>query len=243
MPLITDTQSSEVKSIFNMLGVPDYIWYPIMMEESGGNSGSNANNAKEDSRGLFQINVKAHPQWANVDLYDTKTNATYAATYFILPAYKAAVKKGITDPAAQAEYVWRYGIKPNWALVVKNGKDVSLKERAQEISGGVADPTVPGSSGGSTGGGTYVPAPGEPGSGSYIPPKYDASNNYGVSLDGSFDFGIGSILGVDMDRLFGNILFLLLGLLLLIAGIFIAFGGSSGIGGVISTAASLAGAA
>lgn len=38
------------------------------------------NTSGEDSRGLFQINVApgAHPQWANVNLFDPETNIKYA---------------------------------------------------------------------------------------------------------------------------------------------------------------------
>lgn len=46
----------------------------IALAESGGNPRAHATGG-EDSRGLWQINVRAHPHWANRDLYDPATNA------------------------------------------------------------------------------------------------------------------------------------------------------------------------
>lgn len=53
----------------------------IALAESSGNPGARCSNclgASEDSRGLWQINVKAHPQYAAVNLYDPLTNAQAA---------------------------------------------------------------------------------------------------------------------------------------------------------------------
>ena len=49
-----------------------------MAESDGGHTDAHALTKKEDSRGLWQINVRAHPQYANVDLYDPATNARAA---------------------------------------------------------------------------------------------------------------------------------------------------------------------
>ena len=54
----------------------------IALAESGGGDPSahclNCAGVSEDSRGLWQINVNAHPQWANDNLYDPATNAKHA---------------------------------------------------------------------------------------------------------------------------------------------------------------------
>lgn len=107
-------------------GVPEYIWYPIMKHESGGNP--QAHNPKgENSRGLFQINLKAHPQWKNVDLFDPATNAEYAAKYFIAPAWNT-VKLKSEDPIEQTSYVWRYGIRPKWTDAKAAGIAATTKQ-------------------------------------------------------------------------------------------------------------------
>lgn len=50
----------------------------VAIAESGGNEQAHAVNAREDSRGLWQINVRAHPQYAMQNLYDPQTNARAA---------------------------------------------------------------------------------------------------------------------------------------------------------------------
>lgn len=49
----------------------------VCLAESGGNPAA-WNQRGEDSRGLFQINAAAHPQWAALDLFDPATNARVA---------------------------------------------------------------------------------------------------------------------------------------------------------------------
>jgi cell wall-associated NlpC family hydrolase len=49
----------------------------IALAESGGDSTANATRA-EDSRGLWQINMQAHPQWAGMNAYDPAVNARLA---------------------------------------------------------------------------------------------------------------------------------------------------------------------
>lgn len=47
----------------------------IARAESSGNPGARLVTKREDSRGLWQINTYAHPQYANVNLYDPMINA------------------------------------------------------------------------------------------------------------------------------------------------------------------------
>ena len=57
----------------------------------------------EDSRGLWQINVNAHPQYKSVDLFNPKINAEAAyqvykeAGYSFKPWYNCANKLGILN--------------------------------------------------------------------------------------------------------------------------------------------------
>jgi hypothetical protein len=114
-------------------GIPRYIWEPIGRRESGLNPFA-WNNSGEDSRGLYQINVRANPKYADVNLFDPVTNATIARNDFIAPAW-AKAKTLFTDPGDQAAYVWRYGIRPNWAKVTQEGADQLLMAEARSIAG------------------------------------------------------------------------------------------------------------
>lgn len=56
----------------------------IALAESGGNPNAHCLNClgvREDSRGLWQINVNAHPEYAGANLYDPSTNG--AAAYAV----------------------------------------------------------------------------------------------------------------------------------------------------------------
>lgn len=121
----------EVEKVFQKYNIPKHIWYPIMLEESGGNPAARNISAKEESVGLFQINLKAHPEYRKLDLTDPVTNAEIAARDFIAPAWKWA--KAIPDPGLQAQSVWKSGIKPNWPSVVKTGKDLEIQNIARNI--------------------------------------------------------------------------------------------------------------
>lgn len=95
----------KIKPIFDSFGVPEYIWKPAARKESGLNPYALNDNGKELSKGIFQINVMAHPQYAAYDLYDAETNAEIAARDFIAPAYNYA-RTITTDPELQALIVY-----------------------------------------------------------------------------------------------------------------------------------------
>jgi Lysozyme like domain len=59
----------------------------IMSCESGFNTLAHADTQIEDSRGLMQINVKAHPQWTYIDLYDPQINCNIAYQLFVSRGY------------------------------------------------------------------------------------------------------------------------------------------------------------
>lgn len=119
--------------------IPRYVWEPIARQESGLNPSALAVTPSEYSVGLFQINLAAHPELARYDLTNPIVNAQIARTQFIGPAWSQA-KATFTDPGAQAAYVWRYGIKPNWAQVQARGADRELMSDANSLAslGGAA---------------------------------------------------------------------------------------------------------
>ncbi len=120
----------KIRPIFQSYMIPDAIWIPIMYTESSGPPTDLAVTPTEISKGLFQINIKAHPQYAGVDLYDPVTNATIAARDFIAPAYSQAQKlsadtktqalitySGLKDPyvGVSSGYLkGGAGIRPKW---------------------------------------------------------------------------------------------------------------------------------
>lgn len=118
----------DVRSVMNPFGIPEHVWLPIMSLESEGNPQARNLTMAEDSRGLFQINVRANPQYAGMDLYNPVINARIAAVDFILPAYRQVA--GISNPGEQASYVWREGIRPEWTVE----KDWKIRSLASAIT-------------------------------------------------------------------------------------------------------------
>lgn len=127
---MSNTVEQTVRQVMNKYGIPDYIWYPIARAESGFNPFA-INPDGELSKGIFQINVKAHPEYADMDLYDPEVNADLAARRFIAPAYEYA-KQQTSDPLQQALIVYsglkdpqtgpkggyipgNAGIRPRWS--------------------------------------------------------------------------------------------------------------------------------
>src|SRR5659263_47460 len=128
----------KITPVFEAKGIPSWLWMPIAARESGFNPGSTANNSSELSKGLFQINVKAHPQYAATDLYDPVTNATIARDVFIGPAYEIAktitsdprkqaliVYSGLKNPesldtGAKPVYIKDGGIRPKWTTETRD---------------------------------------------------------------------------------------------------------------------------
>lgn len=124
---------SMVKQIMDKYGIPYYVWWPIMQAESGGNPQARAVTDREDSRGLFQINLPVHPQYTGLDLFDPAVNAEIAARDFLAPAYAQAKQKYPDDPVAQTLYVHKYGIKPQWTAALAE-KDAALARQALSAS-------------------------------------------------------------------------------------------------------------
>lgn len=120
-------------------GVPSWLWKSIAAKESGFNPGALAVTDSEYSKGIFQINVKAHPQYIDTDLADPVTNATIARDVFIAPAWEYAqtvtsdpvrqaliVYSGLKNPerletGAAAEYIpGGAGIRPKWTTATRD---------------------------------------------------------------------------------------------------------------------------
>jgi hypothetical protein len=111
-------------------GIPFEILYAIVMTESGGNPNSHAVTSKEDSRGLFQVNIKAHPDANSGQLFNPEYNANYWVPQLV-PSYKAGKAKGLAG-ADLAAYVERYGERPAWTDAVNN----SVRKHYNNIAGG-----------------------------------------------------------------------------------------------------------
>lgn len=141
MGALNQEQTETLNRLFAGYGIPEYIWRSIAWGESELNPSAlsvvKAGNSKglrpEESRGLFQINVQANPQFSSLDLYDPIVNATIAAQHFLRPAYAEALKLYPDDPQGQALYTWRTGIKPNWGYVTGSGRDKLVAAMAQNI--------------------------------------------------------------------------------------------------------------
>jgi hypothetical protein len=126
---LSSDQYKQIKDIMDKRGVPEWVWVPIMMSESGGDPNARTSTSKEDSRGLFQINLKAHPQWKNVNLYDPIENAKLAADNFLSPAMYQAGNQGLTKEEDITAYVWRYGIRPAWS----EDKNKSIRQKVADF--------------------------------------------------------------------------------------------------------------
>jgi hypothetical protein len=61
----------------------------IAIAESGGDPKQQYVTDREDSRGLWQINTKAHPEYASQNLYDPGTNAKAAFAVYQSSGWKA----------------------------------------------------------------------------------------------------------------------------------------------------------
>lgn len=109
-------------------GIPFEILYAIVMTESGGNTGSNAINSEEDSRGLFQINVLAHPDANSSQLFNPVYNTDYALK-LLTPVYNKGVSKGLKGEDL-ALYVEKNGERPKWTTSVEN----NIRKNYRDIS-------------------------------------------------------------------------------------------------------------
>jgi hypothetical protein len=61
----------------------------VALAESGGNPAAHNLSSREDSRGLWQINVRAHPEFASSNLYDPATNARAARAVLAKQGWRA----------------------------------------------------------------------------------------------------------------------------------------------------------
>jgi hypothetical protein len=125
-------------------GLPREIWYPIVMLESGGSTTARANTSSEDSRGLFQVNIYAHPDANSVQLYDPEYNANYQMPE-LKKYYDEGLGKGLTG-SELVKYVERYGQRPKWTEDVERAIDHYYSSMTQKdsLTGSVSGAIVPG---------------------------------------------------------------------------------------------------
>ena len=123
-------------------GIPLAVLYSIVMNESGGDPTSRAITDKEDSRGLFQVNVMAHPDANASQLFNPQYNIDYMLPE-LTRVYKDAVSKGLSGLSV-ALYVEKNGERPQWtANVIKNVTKhytdfVGGNPNSEDSSGGTA---------------------------------------------------------------------------------------------------------
>ncbi len=128
-----------VRDVMERWNIPEWVWKPIAWQESRLNPAAEAITAREHSIGLFQINVKAHPEYAGIDLKDPRINAEIAARHFIAPAWEKV--KTWSDPGHQALFVWQTGIRPSSEAILTKGTE--LMEMAREIAPPLQKPEEP----------------------------------------------------------------------------------------------------
>lgn len=116
----------KIKKVMDQYNIPDWIWLPIAQLESGLNSLATNITDKEYSMGIFQINVKAHPEYSSLNLFDPEENARAIADLW---QGRGVIEKAQELPIEQqAAYVWRYGSRPAWNTdIEKKVTDLSLE--------------------------------------------------------------------------------------------------------------------
>jgi hypothetical protein len=137
----------KVSKVADKYNIPEYVWKPIMLLESGGNPNARAyvsserakelKQGAEDSRGLFQINIFAHPNANSTKLYDPEYNAEYSFKNIIGPATQQGIEKGLTGWEL-TRYVEKYGQRPKWTEKVES----ALFDRYTKVTGGSPDLTL-----------------------------------------------------------------------------------------------------
>lgn len=119
-------------------GIPTPILYSIVMTESGGNPNAQTVTPYEDSRGLFQVNVKAHMDANSTQLFNPEYNINYQVPN-LKTTYDQGVSKGLSG-VALAQYVEQYGQRPLWTPTVAS----SISKYYTEYTGGKMDTSTPG---------------------------------------------------------------------------------------------------
>lgn len=112
------------QSIYNALktkgdqyGIPAWVWYPIVMLESGGKPEVIGDGGT--SYGLLQIHAPAHPSFKVANYTDPNYQADF---YFpeLRRVLDQGIKKGL-DGLDLVLYVERYGQRPKWTPAVETG--------------------------------------------------------------------------------------------------------------------------
>jgi hypothetical protein len=106
--------------------LPDYIWYPIVMTECSGNPRLIYKTSNEKSYGVFQVNIRAHPEADVSRLLDVDYNCDWQ-----MPILKRWYDDGLTNELSGViltKYVARYGQAPQWTQWYQHSLDKYYSE-------------------------------------------------------------------------------------------------------------------
>jgi hypothetical protein len=117
-----------VSNVANEYDLPKYVWYPIIMYESGGNPNVSYKTSQEDSRGLFQVNTFAHPNANSSMLFDPEYNARYQIPE-LSRVFKQGQDKGLSG-VDLTKYVAKFGQRPLWSNTIEQ----NIEKYYQELS-------------------------------------------------------------------------------------------------------------
>lgn len=107
-------------------GIPTSILYAVAMTESGGDTTKHAVTSTEDSRGLFQVNIRANTDANSSQLFNPDYNISYQVPK-LKSTYDEGVAKGLKNEAL-AQYVEKNGEKPQWTDTVATNVNKYYRE-------------------------------------------------------------------------------------------------------------------
>jgi len=102
-----------VSNVANEYNLPKYVWYPIIMYESEGKPYAQNKTSNEDSRGLFQVNIMAHPNANSSRLFEPEYNARWQIPE-LSRVFNQGKEKGLSG-VDLTKYVAKYGQRPLWS--------------------------------------------------------------------------------------------------------------------------------
>ena len=122
---LTIDQYKQVYQNMKDQGIPPWVWYPIMMCESGGDPKAWNSSLTENSKGLFQINIMANPKYHSYDLFNPGINAALIAKYWIKPVWDKGKYRYNWPSLVGCKDCYKNGVLPFWT--------VDLEEKVEKL--------------------------------------------------------------------------------------------------------------